>query len=335
MASAVTPEHVGYLAGLSVSLLWTFASLVFTTASRRVGPTVVNATRIAAALLLHTATHRLITGHWIPEARSQQVLCLAASGVLGLTIGDQMIFNAFLAIGPRLALLVMTTAPLLAAGLGAVFLHELLPLKAWSGIFLTLGGVAFVILERSDPNAAAKERSVLWRGCAYALIAATCQAAGLMLSKQGMGHGWLPRDEHMAPQTATLIRMSFAAVGIAPILAFRVRNSRRHEATAPMPIRTPAATPADPAPATTRSSLKTGLLLACLGGVLGPYLGVWMSLLASDRVPIGVAQTLLSLPPVLILPVARLVFGERFTLRAAIGAVTAVTGVALLALSES
>jgi drug/metabolite transporter (DMT)-like permease len=55
-----------------------------------------------------------------------------------------------------------------------------------------------------------------------------------------------------------------------------------------------------------------------------------MSLEAADKVPLGVAQTLCSLAPVLILPAARLVHHERISPRAVVGAFLAVAGVALL-----
>jgi drug/metabolite transporter (DMT)-like permease len=55
-----------------------------------------------------------------------------------------------------------------------------------------------------------------------------------------------------------------------------------------------------------------------------------MSLVAADHAPVGVAQTLMALPPVLILPLARVIYTEHISVRAVLGAVVAVGGVALL-----
>ena len=66
------------------------------------------------------------------------------------------------------------------------------------------------------------------------------------------------------------------------------------------------------------------------GAIAGPFLGVWMSLVAADRAPVGVAQTLCSLTPVFILPVLMLLHKERISARAALGAAVAVLGTALL-----
>lgn len=67
-----------------------------------------------------------------------------------------------------------------------------------------------------------------------------------------------------------------------------------------------------------------------MGAVVGPYLGVWMSLTAMDHIPLGIAQTLCSLSPVLILPVVAVIYKERVTRRAVLGAGLAVAGSVLL-----
>lgn len=305
----------GYLAGLSVSILWTFTTLAFTAAGKRLGPTLVNAARIAAALILHAATHRLLNGHWVPDVRAWQVFCLGASGIIGLTIGDQAIIKAFLVIGPRRALLMTTTAPLMAALFGWLALDETLDAQAIGGILVTLAGVAWVIRERSGDGTANSSRAVAI-GYVLALVAAACQAGGLMLSKQGMGHGWLPAEQHLAPQSATLIRMTFAAMGMIPLLAARALRERE--------------VPRDgDAVAHSRARVE-GFVLACAGAVTGPFLGVWLSLFSANRVPIGIAQTLLSLTPIMILPVAHFWLRERVSARAVFGSVLAVGGLAIL-----
>ena len=60
-----------------------------------------------------------------------------------------------------------------------------------------------------------------------------------------------------------------------------------------------------------------------LGSILGPVVGVSLSLVAIDRAAIGVASTLMSLTPLFLLPVSRLVFQEPVTLRAVVGTLLA------------
>ncbi len=92
-------------------------------------------------------THRVLSGAWVPDVVGRQVLYLAVSGIVGLSIGDQALFAAFVYIGPRLAMLIMTTAPLFAAFFGWLALGETLSPIAWLGVGLTIGGVAWVVLE--------------------------------------------------------------------------------------------------------------------------------------------------------------------------------------------
>jgi drug/metabolite transporter (DMT)-like permease len=136
-----------------------------------------------------------------------------------------------------------------------------------------------------------------------------------------MGHGWLPEERHLDPQAATLVRMLFAALGMIPILVLHARRERKRRAKNVTPKRV--------------GSPRIGLLLSCSGAVSGPFLGVWMSLVASDRADLGVAQTLCSLPPVFLLPAVILIHKERVSPRAVIGAFLAVAGVALLFIEPS
>lgn len=305
----------GPAAGVATSVLWTGTSVLFTGAGKRLGAVLVNSSRIAMAIVLLAVTHRVSSGTWIPDAHAEQLLFLALSGIVGLAIGDQALFVSFVLIGPRLAMLCMTTAPLFAALFAWAALGETLTPLAFLGMILTVGGVAWVVLERPHPRLmipTAHRR----RGVILGLAAAACQAGGLLLSKQGIGHGSLPESQHLPPLAATYLRMVFAGLGVLPILvvhALRQRQLRR-VGVRPKRIGSPAA----------------GWLFTVGGAVFGPFLGVWMSLVAANNAPVGVAQTLCSLPPVFILPYSHWVQKEHVSRRAVLGAIIAVAGSALL-----
>lgn len=311
---------IGPMAGIATSVFWTGTALLFTAASRRLGATLVNGARIGIAIVLLAVTQRCLAGVWIPPALPRQYLLLAASGVIGLTIGDQALFSAFVRIGPRLAMLMMTTSPLMAAIFGWVALSETLTPLAIVGILLTLGGVGWVVLERpgrTTPTADAAR----WSGILLALLGAACQAGGMLLSKQGIGHGWLPDNEHLDPQAATLVRMFFAGVGVVPLFALHWLRHRRRQPTRPTTV--------------VRDARSRGWLFTFLGACVGPYLGVWMSLIAIDRAPLGIGQTLCSLSPVFILPFSVWIHGEKLSVRAVVGAIVAVGGSTLLFLTPT
>ncbi|MCC6513262.1 MAG: EamA family transporter, partial [Geothrix sp.] len=67
-----------------------------------------------------------------------------------------------------------------------------------------------------------------------------------------------------------------------------------------------------------------------LGAVTGPVLGVVLSLIAIAKAPMGVAATLMSLSPVLLLPVSHFVFKEKVGGHAILGTLLALAGAAAL-----
>ncbi len=56
-------------------------------------------------------------------------------------------------------------------------------------------------------------------------------------------------------------------------------------------------------------------------------------MIAVQNAPIGVASTLMALPPILLIPLTHWVFGEQITRRAVVGTMVALAGAALLFLT--
>ena len=348
---SIPDQIIGQAAAVFAALLWTLTSILFTAGGKRLGSVVVNAIRLPLAVIMLAVTHRVLTGSWVPHANDRQIIYLALSGIIGLAIGDQALFTSFLDIGPRLALLLMTSSPLFASFFGYLALGEKIHALGWVGMLLTIAGIVWVIMEQPamDKKLASgggkpdqvlvgkgdivvdnveaqtisrqdKEKAITrkhrTRGVFLAVFGSACQAGGLLLSKMGMGHGFMDAAQRMSPQSATLIRMFFAMIAIVPIvLVARMQNRKRLAAGLK---------------STATGSRLTGVLFVCMGAVVGPFLGVWMSLIASDKAPVGIAQTLLSLSPVFILPFAAFLYHERISLRTVMGVVVAVGGSALL-----
>lgn len=314
---SLDPSQIGAAAGLGASVSWAVTSVLFTAAGRRLGSTTVNASRLIIAFAVLTLAHALITGSWIPAVSGPQLLALAASGLIGLAICDQALFTAFVDVGPRRALLIMTTSPLWAVGFGWAFLGETpTPLRGL-GVILIVAGVATVVLERRPTGGDTARHPHALRGAVLAAAAAALQAVGLLLSKQGItAHDDSPAVGELG---ATLVRMVFGVLGVAPILL--VAWMRRHSRSS------------GEARGRRVGSRPIGLALAATGAVTGPILGVWLQLVSVNAVSVGVAQALSSLAPVLILPVTVLVLRERVPLLGWAGAALAVGGSALLFLT--
>ena len=70
--------------------------------------------------------------------------------------------------------------------------------------------------------------------------------------------------------------------------------------------------------------------MTMVAAFLGPFLGVTLSMVAVTYAEAGVAQTLLSLMPVMIIPVVWILYKQRTSWRGILGALIAVIGVGIL-----
>lgn len=312
----------GQIAGLGTALCWVFTSFLFAAASRAIGSGAVNLVRSVLAVALLLLLNGAILGDWWPDAPMASLAWLAASGIVGLALGDQFLFAALVDLGPRLATLLMTLAPAFAALVAWLVLGEIPSLVAVLGMFVTLAGIAWVVRERAVPGdrplAAATPRRRI-RGLLFGVLAAAGQGIGYAFAKAGM----LAGDEAGAavdPLAAQLVRITAAASGLA--MAWMLFGPRRWLVGADWRRQPPRFSPRAAA--------------AIVGGTLmGPVGGVWLSLIAVQRLDAGVAATLTAMSPVLVLPFARIIDRERISLRAAVGAAVAIGGVAILAFSDA
>ncbi len=297
--------YLGHFAALGTSVAWSFTSVFFTIAGRRVGSPIVNRTRLLLAVIFVTITHRLMEGQFFPlGAEPFRWGWLGLSGIIGYVIGDSFLFQAFVMLGPRLSMLLLALAPVFSTVLAWVLLGETLSALELLGIALAVGGVVLVVADRRNGSTAA--RPITSRqyalGVLFGLGAALGQAGGLLASKLGLVGGF-------SPLSGNLIRLitAAAAIWIIALLGGQMRTT------------------------ITRLRAEPHALGAITGGAIaGPFVGVWLSLIAIQHAPLGIAATLMSLTPVILLPIGRLFFGERITWRAIMGTVIAFAGTALL-----
>jgi drug/metabolite transporter (DMT)-like permease len=303
---ALVSDYFGELAGLGTSICWSFTSVLFTLSGRQVGSTVVNRARLLIAVLLVSLAHLITFGRPFPyEASIERWGWLALSGIIGFAIGDAFLFQAFIMIGPRLAMLLMALSPVMGAGLAWLLLGETLTTQQLLGVLLTVGGVAWVVLDRAaDANGRHEAISPRYYliGILMGLGGALGQAAGYVASKKGL-------EGDFPALSANMIRL-IASTSLIWLITLASRQAR-------------------PTFRTLRAHPEA--LKYILGGaIFGPFIGVWFSLVAVQNTPVGVASTLTSLMPVFLLPVGYLMFQERITRRAILGTILAVVGIAVL-----
>jgi drug/metabolite transporter (DMT)-like permease len=290
----------GELAALGTAVCWSATGLFFAEAARRIGALRVNLLRLPLALgLLSLAL--AATGAAFASIDATRAAYLAASGVVGLVIGDLALFEAMRRIGPRLAFLIMSLAPISASLAGLALLNERPGRLALLGILVTLAGVVWVVGEPRKGEPRGSHEAI---GVAFAVLAAVCQGVGLVLAKVGMAG-------EVAPLAATWVRMgtATAVIWVLTALAGRVRGLEVADAT------------------------RRAWLPIVGGAFFGPFLGVWLSLVAARLTDVGIAATIMATTPVLVIPILMITQRYRPTVRALIGTVVTVVGVALLFVS--
>jgi drug/metabolite transporter (DMT)-like permease len=294
---------VGELAALVTSFLFAITSTQFTLAGRKVGSLVLNRTRLILAVLLNLLAHLVLRLPLPADIPSDRWFWLGISGIIGLVIGDIFLFQAFVWIGPRLTMLMMSLAPIIASIAAWLFLGETLTVGQISGILVTVGGIAWVVL---DHNGQAKidqdNKRIFMLGILFGLGAATGQALGLITAKKGL-YGDFPA------LSGTLVRMMVALVTMwgLTLIQRQVRFTFQQLA---------------------RNRKALWLILG--GAITGPFLGVTFSLVAIQNTEVGIASTIMALPPVILLPISRIVFKEQFGWQAIVGTLIAVLGVTML-----
>lgn len=291
--------YAGQLAALGTATSWAFTALAFDAAARRIGALSLSLIRLVIAFGFLCLAAWWLRGLPLPlDASPHAWKWLALSGWVGFTFGDFCLFRAYVSMGARLSSLMMALAPPLTAVISWLLLGETLSGRALLGMFLTVAGIAWAVLERRTMNGEARPASL--SGVAMGFCGAVGQAGGLVLSKLGMG------DYNAV--AATQVRVLAGILGYALLFAVfgwwpRVREALRD---------------------------RRALGFASVGAFFGPFLGVSLSLFAVQQVPAGVAASIMALTPVLIIPLVVLTRRERVGLGGVAGALVAVLGVALL-----
>ncbi len=289
--------HLGELAALITAVCWTITSIAFETAGKKVGSLSVNLIRLVMAFFFLGLYTLVTTGYfWPHEAGLHAWTWLSLSGLVGFVIGDLMLFQAFVVIGARVSMLILSLTPPLTALFGWLILDEKMTLVNALGMLLIIGGISLVILGKPQKGHRLSF-NFSTSGLLLAFGGATGQALGLVLSKLGM--------KDLDPFMSTQIRVITGMAGFILIILFMKRGKNL----------------------TLALKNQKAMKHISIGAFFGPFLGVSFSLLAVKYASTAVVSTLMSLTPVMIIPAALLMFKEHITTKEVIGAFIAVIGV--------
>ncbi len=291
--------YLGELSALVTAFLWSGTSFAFTNAAKRIGSLQLNVSRIILATIF--LFFIILSANFDYSLSNYQIKYLALSGFVGLVLGDSFLFKSFQLIGARLGMLIMALVPAFSSVLALVFLNENLSISSVVGMAITLSGISIVILERNkDTGSIFKSNKI---GVFYGILGALGQAGGLVLAKFAFEAG------NINGFVATFVRLFSAVIIIFPVAVLFRRYKN---------------------PVKVYSKDIKALWATLVGTILGPVLGITGSLIAIANAQIGIASTLMSTMPIIMLPIIRYYYKEKLSWRAIIGALIAVIGVTIL-----
>ena len=273
--------------------------MMFAGAIRRIGSVQVNVVRLIIAAVMLIVT--ILVANLSVRLSFGQYAYLSISGCIGLVFGDTFLFKSFHVNGARISMLIMSLAPAISAILAYIILGEMLSVWGIVGIIVTTAGIVLVVVSNQQSEHTKVKLTRI--GLLYGFLGALGQGAGLVFARLAFVEG------DINGFVATFVRIAASLVVLLPLtlMTGRIKN----------PIRV-------------FWDDKRALMLTIGGAIFGPYLGITFSLIAIMYTKVGIAATLIATVPILMLPLVRIIYKERLSWHAIVGACVAVGGVAIL-----
>ncbi len=297
--------HWGELAALATAVCWSLTAVFFSYSGRLIGSDVVNRSRLIFALFFLSLSHLIVEGTLFPwDAEPFRWFWFAISAILGLVLGDTFLFKAYVLIGPRIAMLLMSTVPIYSTIFGWLLFGELVTRVEMLGILLAVGGIAWVVTERRTGQTVVQNKQYR-AGILFGLAGALGQVTNLVTARYGLVNDY-------SSLSAAVIRILIAVIILWTVAG--LRRQIRH---------------------TFRMWRNRPAFRALIGGsISGPFLGIWLSMIAIQYSRLGIAATLMALPPILLIPLEYFVYRRKISARSVTGTVVALVGVTLVVLPQ-
>ena len=303
--------YKGEIISFAVALSWTVTAMAAEMASRRITPLGVNVLRMLLSLVFLAIVMWAVCGSPLPQyADAETWMWLSLSGFVGYVLGDYCLFNSYILIGSRFGQLFMTLAPAAAAIFGFILLGEKMSVLAIVGMLTTMFGIGLSVISKGGEHHKLNLKLPL-KGVLLGIGAGLGQGIGLVLSKVGMTH-----YETLIQSSEALDVMPFASTFMRAVVGFlgfflaMLFTGRTRTVTAAVRDR-------------------KGMSYVLIATILGPFIGVSLSLMATLYTSTGIAQTIMAMTPIFILLPSRYLFHQRVTVLEIIGAIISVVGVTL------
>ena len=283
------------------ALCWAVASLISADVTRKIGGLAFNRLRLFfVSIMLIGYTFYLDTWNTINH---EFLFTILFSGIIGIFLGDTLLFIALQKIGPRRNNILFSLAAPFTVILNIIFLNEIMSTINLIGCIIVFCGVVIAIAYGNSKDKNHRWEVVegnIYLGVSLGIGAALCQAVGLIMMKPILTMGADP-----IASAALRTAISFVFLAFTFFLNYKIFN--------------------------TKTNLSVKIVgQSIISGFLGMALGMSLLLIALKYADAGIVATLSSTSPIMILFLIWLLTKKIPTIGAWIGTVLAIIGSGLI-----
>lgn len=302
------------------TLLWSFCVIASRRSLEQLGEIPANFWRMIVAVTCMGLVSHLTRAEFQAEA----FFYLFLSGFVGFGIGDLGLYFALSRIGSRLTILMAQCAAVpVAFFIEWAWLGNLISLAETGAILVILIGIVMALLPRSIDLAPGSKRPFIY-GIIFGLVAAAGQGGGAVLSRIA----YQAQGTLNSPETTMDGILLGTAAGYQRLLGgLLVIGTVYLVGKFYAPLRSV------PKGQRAHDPLRIKCSWIVIAAMTGPVVGITFFQWALMVTEAAIAQTIVALTPIVIMPLAYWFEGERPKPRSIIGGIIAVCGVILLALA--
>jgi drug/metabolite transporter (DMT)-like permease len=289
--------YIGEILSVTAACLWAFAIVLFKRSGESVHPVALNTFKDVLAVILYVPTLAIAGVSLMQNYPATDYVLLLVSGVIGIAVGDTLLFKSLNTIGAGASALVSCLYSPFIIGLSFVWIGERLTWLQLVGVVLIISAV-LETTRTGDPEKSDVRRNLF--GVVWGILAVAAMAVGVVMIKPLL-------DE--APVLWVLeIRL---IGGVAALLLFLAINPARGRILSTLLIRK-----------------NRGY--TCVSSMIGGYVAMLVWLGGIKFTKASIAAALNQTNTIFVLVFAALILRERITAGRIVAILMAVTGALLV-----
>ena len=290
-----------YFLALLAAFSWSISSLISADITRILGGIGFNRLRLifVSIMLLSYATFQKT---W-DTINIEYLNVIIVSGIIGIFLGDTLLFMALKRIGPRRNNILFALAAPFTVILNILVLQQKMSLIEITGCIVVFIGVVVAISYGNSKNNIHRWELIegsIKIGILFGILAALCQSIGLIMMKPILDQGADPIASAAIRCTISALLLSLTYISKSNLIGSNINF-------------------------TTSTILKT-----IISGFLGMALGMSLLLIALQKADAGIVATLSSTSPIMILFLLWIITKKIPSIGAWIGTIIAIIGTGLI-----